>query len=139
MRLATTLLFAMLTCSASAESSLPVGTWSADARLFSKEARLKTGPVSAVISIALDGTISGTLGGMAFEAQPAKHHTKTHAVYVATLTSSNAVQTFEDRRVLVLMVSRQSSSAPDIEFHVKRRDGFDPGMLVGHIDLRETR
>jgi hypothetical protein len=33
------------------------------------------------------------------------------------------------------MVNRNAVQVPDIDFHLKRRVGFDPGMLVGHIDI----
>jgi len=118
-----------------AQQPLPIGTWFGDARLFNKEARSKANPIAFEIAISPNGSMSGTFAGSTFESAAPKELNATHALYVTKLLPGAKAPGLEGRDVLVLMVNRNAVQVPDIDFHLKRRVGFDPGMLVGHIDI----
>lgn len=113
------------------------GTWIGDARLFNERSRAKTGPIPATLVFAPDGGLSGRVGGATIrETRPRKTSSRL-IEYVADLDGDVSDKLGESRRTLVVLVT-PGGPGLDADFHLKAHAGFDPGMAVGHFDVRRA-
>lgn len=115
--------------------AIEAGRWNGDARLFHAKTRARTGAIPAELLVSHDGTLSGQVGGAAIPATRPKRSSATRVEYQVVLEGRvhEALDPALDH--LLVIVTRASGGGIDADFHLKRRFGFDPGMLVGHLDL----
>lgn len=114
---------------------LLAGTWQADARLLNRAWREKTGALPSVLTLSADGRLSGRIGDVAIPDSMPKRRRADRLDYEIVMPAPPAARGGIDRTHLVVMIGLRPDAAPDIDFHLKSRFGFDPGMFVGHFDL----
>ena len=114
---------------------LPVGLWSCDARLFHAQTRARVGPIASELRLAADGALSGRIGQAEIPRTVPASRSARRVEYRVLLSTPVHPGLDASARHLVVIVTPHPAAQLDAEFHLKRRFGFDPAMLVGHFDL----
>lgn len=138
------LLVAMLPCVApagaeSVDSAVAtiIGTWSGDARLFDKSLRARTGALPVRITIDPELGLAGRIGDAHMPRTLPRATSAARVEYAIRLGAE--VKAGIRRQHLIVIVSPGNAATLDADFHLKSRFGFDPGMHVGHFDVKPVR
>jgi hypothetical protein len=115
-----------------------VGRWQGDARLFSARHRAETGELPAELVFEPDGTVSGKIGGATIPTTRPKARTSRRVEYQVVLSGRVHKALNEDLYFLIIILTVKPDAALDADFHLKKRFGLDPAMLVGHFDVRRV-
>lgn len=136
-------LAALILITMNAEAQVPVGTveagrWQGDARLFNAKLRAKTGAIATELLFAPDGTVTGKIGDASIPATAPKRKSSGRVEYHLVVTGRIHRELDEATNHLVIIATIRPGAGLDADFHLKKRFGFDPAMLVGHFDVKQA-
>lgn len=114
------------------------GLWSGDARLFNQALRARLGPIPTALQIGGDLAISGRIGDAPVPKTMPVSVSATRVEYRVVLPQPINTLPGLKRSHLVILVTHHGTGQLDADFHLKSWFGLDPGMLVGHFDLKRT-
>lgn len=121
-----------------AQQSLPSereGLWRGDARLFNVKLRAKTGEIPVLLLFGPDEEVSGRIGSAIIPMTRPKFKTSQRVEYQVVVLGRVHQELDDGLDRLVIIVTINPERVLDADFHLKRRFGFDPAMVVGHFDV----
>lgn len=116
------------------------GKWQGTGRFLDVGFNSRIGQVPLTMDVQGD-TVTGTICGIRWHSMYIeRHHTrkKGSSFQIFALMDAPVQQANPRHKTLVLLVTLPGAATMgklDVDFHLKKRPGFDPGMRVGNVQL----
>lgn len=115
-----------------------MGRWQGDARLLHAKLRARTGEIPTELDFAQDGAVSGRIGDATIPSALPKARTSSRVKYQVVLSGQVHKALNDELNHLIIIVTLKPGAELDADFHLKKRFGIDPDMLVGHFDVKRS-